>query len=91
MVCHPDGEPLRPDSLTHAFSRFANELGLPLTFHGLRHGHASLMLAGGVHLKVVSDRLGHSNIGITADLYSHVAPALDDEAAAALDELLRRR
>ncbi|MGI8774561.1 MAG: tyrosine-type recombinase/integrase, partial [Actinomycetota bacterium] len=91
VVCHPDGTPIRPDSLTHAFSRVAKEVGLPLTFHGLRHAHASLMLAGGVHLKVVSDRLGHSTIAITADLYSHVTPALDGEAAAALDELLRPR
>lgn len=91
VVCHPDGSPLRPDSVTHAFSKVAKRIGLPLTFHGLRHAHASLMLAGGVHLKVVSDRLGHSSIAITADLYSHVAPALDDEAAAALDGLLRRR
>lgn len=91
VVCQPDGSPLRPDSVTHAFSKVAKRIGLPLTFHGLRHAHASLMLAGGVHLKVVSDRLGHSSIAITADLYSHVAPAVDDEAAAALDGLLRRR
>lgn len=91
VVCHPDGSPLRPDSVTHAFSKVARQIGLPLTFHGLRHAHASLMLAGGVHLKVVSDRLGHSSIAITADLYSHMAPAVDDEAAAALDGLLRRR
>lgn len=66
----------------------ARGLGLSMTFHDLRHGHASLMLAAGVHLKVVSDRLGHSNIGITADLYSHVAPALEERAAATLDDLL---
>lgn len=91
VVCQADGSPLRPDSVTHAFSNVAKRIGLPLTFHGLRHAHASLMLAGGVHLKVVSDRLGHSSIAITADLYSHVTPAVDDEAAAALDGLLRRR
>jgi integrase len=58
---------------------------LDLTFHGLRHGHASLMLAAGEHLKVVSEQLGHSTIGITGD---HVAPAVRREAANKLDTLL---
>ena len=47
-----------------------------LRFHDLRHTHASLMLAEGVHLKVVSERLGHSSIAITADTYSHVQPTV---------------
>lgn len=64
--------------------------GMDLTFHGLRHAHASLMLAAGVHLKVVSDRLGHSTIGITADLNTHATKALGQEAAGKLDALLRR-
>ena len=44
--------------------------------HDLRHTHASLMLAKGIHLKIVSERLGHSNIAITADLNSHVLPSV---------------
>ena len=62
--------------------------GINLTFHGLRHGHASLMLAAGVNLKVVSERLGHSTIGITADLYTHVADQLHEAAATSLDAYL---
>ncbi len=46
----------------------------------MRHTHSSLMLAGGVHLKVVSERLGHSGIGITGDLYSHVLPKVQLDA-----------
>jgi integrase len=64
------------------------QAGINLTFHGLRHGHASLMLAAGVHLKVVSERLGHSTIGITADLYTHVADEVHEAAAASLDSYL---
>ena len=51
-----------------------------MRFRGLRRTHASLMLAGGVHLKVVSERLGHSGIGITGDLYSHVLPTVQLDA-----------
>lgn len=61
---------------------------IDLTFHGLRHGHASLMPADVVNLKVVSERLGHSTIGITADLYTNVADQVPDAAAASLDALL---
>ena len=51
-----------------------------LRLHDLRHTHASLMLSKGIHLKIVSERLGHSNIGITGDLHSHVLPSMQEEA-----------
>ena len=57
------------------------DAGVPkLRFHDLRHTHASLMLSQGIHLKVVSERLGHSTIGITGDFYSHVQPTVQREA-----------
>ena len=52
--------------------------------HDLRHSHATHLLAGGVHPKVASERLGHSKVGITLDLYSHVMPGMQAEAAASL-------
>ncbi|QYY44384.1 tyrosine-type recombinase/integrase [Aneurinibacillus thermoaerophilus] len=56
--------------------------GLPkIRFHDLRHRHATLMLKQGVHPKIVSERLGHSNINITLDTYSHVFPGLQEAAA----------
>lgn len=58
------------------------------TFHGLRHSAATLMLALGVHPKVVAEGLGHSRVGITLDVYSSVLPHLQDEAAAKMDGLL---
>lgn len=85
-----DGRPVIPDKVTQDFARVIRRLGLPhITFHGLRHAHATLMLTEGVHLKVVSERLGHSNIAITADVYSHVLPGLQEEAARALGQRLR--
>lgn len=80
--------PVRTSSLSGRFADRMKKEGIKLTFHGLRHGHASLMLDAGVHLKVVSERLGHSTIGITADLYTYVADEVHEAAAASLDAFL---
>lgn len=78
-----------PDRISRAFAHFVRDAELPhLTFHGLRHAHATLMLSAGVHPKVVSERLGHSNIAITMDTYSHVLPDLQEAAAEAIDDQL---
>ena len=83
-----DGGPVSPVNLSSAWPRFLRRFGLPhVRFHDLRHGHATLMLIQGVHPKVVSERLGHSSIGITLDTYSHVLPGMQAEAAQAFDEL----
>ncbi len=64
------------------------EAGLrDLRIHDLRHTHASLMLTAGIHPKVVSERLGHANIGITLDIYSHVLPGLQEAAADKFDRI----
>jgi integrase len=64
--------------------------GLPrLRFHDLRHAHATHLLAAGVHPKIAGQRLGHSKIGITLDLYSHVLPNMQADAAAIVDGALR--
>jgi integrase len=60
-----------------------------LRFHDLRHAHATHMLASGVHPKVASERLGHSKIGITLDLYSHVLPNMQEDAVAKVDVALQ--
>lgn len=86
-----DGQrPLSPDSITHAFKKVVEELKLPpLRLHDLRHLHATLMLKEGIHPKIVSERLGHSNIGITMDTYSHVLPNMQEEAAQTFDNALQ--
>jgi integrase len=84
VVAQADGSPLQPNSLTHAFTDFLAARGLQrVRLHDLRHSHATHLLAAGVHPKVASERLGHSKVGITLDLYSHVLPGMQAEAAAA--------
>ena len=81
VFCHSDGRRLHPDTVSKAFGRIARRAGIEgIRLHDLRHTHASLMLAQGVHLKIVAERLGHSSIGITGDLYSHVLPTVQQEA-----------
>lgn len=84
-----DGSPWGPDSLSHQFSRLAHGAGFDLTFHGLRHTHATHLLRAGVSAKVASSRLGHSGIGITLDLYSHVLKDAQEEAASRIDAVFR--
>lgn len=77
-----DGRPLRPEYVTRHFQQLAETAGLPvIRLHDLRHTNASLALAAGVDLKVVSERLGHSQLAITADLYTHVSRGLGKDAA----------
>ncbi len=72
-----------------AFHRFLTKAELPrIRLHDLRHLQASLLLAAGVHPKVVSERLGHSRTAVTLDVYSHVMPSLQRDAADLLDRLL---
>ena len=85
-----DGRPLYPDEVTREFTGIVRQASLPhLTLHGLRHAHATLLLVAGIHPKVVSERLGHSNIAVSMDTYSHVLPGLQ-AAALALDKRLAR-
>lgn len=88
--CAGDGRPWLPSSLTHAFTTLASRIGLDgLRFHDLRHTHATQLLRQGVHPKIVSERLGHSTVGITLDVYSHVLPDMQQEAAKLVDGALR--
>jgi len=91
VFSHPDGTPIRPDTVTRAFKLYAERVGLPTgRFHDLRHSHASLLLKQGVHPKIVSERLGHSGVAITLDTYSHVLPGLQEEAARRFDEVMQQ-
>ncbi|MBI2872652.1 MAG: tyrosine-type recombinase/integrase [Chloroflexi bacterium] len=76
--------PCCPNTLTRAFLKLARLAGITgVRLHDMRHTHASLMLRQGVHPKIVQERLGHATVAITLDLYSHVLPGLQEEAAAA--------
>jgi integrase len=91
VVAQADGQPLKPDSLTHEFVRFIAGTNLPkVRFHDLRHSHATHLLASGVHPKIAQERLGHATIAITLDLYSHVLPGMQADAASRVDDTLRQ-
>ncbi|MGE5764987.1 MAG: tyrosine-type recombinase/integrase, partial [Mycobacterium leprae] len=82
VFCGIDGTPLHPERFSRSFSDRIRQLGLPkIRLHDLRHGWATTALAAGVHPKVVQERLGHANISITLDVYSHVAEGLHVDAA----------
>ena len=90
IYAREDGQPMQPRSLTHAWQAFVAKSGFPtLRFHDLRHSHATHMLAGGVHVKVASERLGHSRVDITLNTYQHVLPGMQSDAAARVDDLLQ--
>jgi integrase len=79
-----------PDTFTAVYRSFARRHGFQgVRFHDLRHTHATQLLSAGVHPKVVQERLGHSTISITMDIYSHVMPGMQEEAAAKLDTLFQ--
>lgn len=90
VFCGDRGQILRPDSVNKRLQRLMKAAGLPpMTTHkAFRHTAASLMLRQGIHPKIVSERLGHASVGITLDLYSHVAPDLQKAAAERLDAFL---
>jgi integrase len=84
------GTPLEPRNVLRRFELLAQRAGLKgVHLHTLRHSAASFLLAAGTHTKVVQEHLGHSSYAITADIYSHVGPAQQREAADRLDAALR--
>lgn len=85
------GRPLHPDRVTKLFKEHVKAVGLPaIRLHDLRHTVATLALQAGVHTKVVQELLGHANVAITLDTYSHVAPVLHEQAAQAIGDMIFR-
>ncbi|GGG73398.1 site-specific integrase [Paenibacillus radicis (ex Gao et al. 2016)] len=81
VVCKEKGKP--------AYAKYKKEAEVPhITFHDLRHTHASLLLQQNVHPKIVSERLGHSSITMTLDTYSHLLPNMQDVASNSLAKTL---
>ncbi len=85
-----DGSPIRPDTVSRAWTILAKKMGIAASnLHSSRHTHASILLKLGIPAKVVQERLGHSTISITLDIYSHIMPGLQEEAAKRFDDALR--
>jgi len=91
LICaRYDGQPRSPHAFSRAFDKLVAVTDIPrITFHGLRHSHATQMLRIGVHPKVAQERLGHSTIATTLDLYSHVTKSMQQDAAEQIDATLR--
>ena len=90
VIGHADGSIVQPIYISQHWARTIRTTKLAhLRFHDLRHAHATHLLARGVHPKVASERLGHSKVGITLDLYSHVIPGMQEDAAAMVDKALK--
>jgi integrase len=85
-----DGSPIDPDNFSKRFGRHAAAAGVPvIRLHDLRHTHASMLLASDVNPKVASERLGHHSTSFTLDVYSHVIPGMQADAAARVADTLR--
>lgn len=94
IFSEPDGNPLKPDSISSSVSALFTRLKLPkpkgASLHMLRHSHGSHLLASGMELTAVSERLGHSSPYVTATVYSHAISGRDKEAARKWDEFQRQ-
>ena len=92
VFSHPKRSPLLPNTLTHAWIKIARRAGFEdIRLHDAGHTHAAVMLKQGVASKLVQERLGHSTVAITLDVYSHVAPRIQEAAALCFDEMVAGR
>lgn len=90
VFCNRYGDFLDPSHLRQRFDRLLKDAGLPdVRFHDLRHSAATILLSMGIHPKVVQEILGHSQISMTLDTYSHVLPSMQQEAMDKLDDLFK--
>lgn len=93
LVCTTTiGGMIKPTYLRTVFNRTVEKSGVKrISFHGLRHTHATLLLKDGVHPKVVQERLGHRSVEMTLDIYSHVIPGIQEIAATSIQKSLYRK
>jgi integrase len=86
VFAQPDGTPRKPGSVTKEWGRLVNAIAIPkVSFHALRHTHASQLIASGMDVLTISRRLGHSSPTVTLNIYGHLFPDSDERAARALD------
>lgn len=83
-----DAKPLLPKVLTDYARKLFLGMGLDLHFHCLRHTHATLLMRAGEHPKTVQERLGHSSVALTLDIYSQLDDDMRDSAAEKLDKMM---
>ena len=80
---------MNPASLSHAFAKIAERLGLgEVRLHDLRHAFATTLIGAGVNVKAVSEALGHASVAFTMDTYQHVLPTMGEQVTAAIETAL---
>lgn len=90
IFAQEDGRAVDPGGTTTLYRSIVKKAEVPaIRFHDLRHTHATTLLSCGVHPKVVAERLGHSTVKLTMDVYSHVLPGLQEDCARKVDKALR--
>jgi integrase len=91
VFCGLHGGYFSPNRIWRLLKKLLRQAGLPdVRFHDLRHGAATVLIAAGVDLKVVSELLGHSSVAITADIYAHVLPEQQQVVVKKMDDLYGR-
>lgn len=86
-----DGSPRRPDQLSWLWRSACKSLGLPrVSFHALRHTHASALIASGLDVALISRRLGHGSPNVTLRIYGHLFKRGDKDAANAIEAVMTR-
>ncbi len=91
VFCTSLGTPLNPNKVLENFKELLQQAGLPtMRFHDLRHSAATILLSTGVHPKVVQEMLGHNQISMTIDTYSHVLPTMQQEAVNKMNDALQQ-
>jgi integrase len=91
LFANLDGGPLQPSNVSSDWGELANRIGMPeITFHALRHSHASQLIASGVDIVTISKRLGHAKPSVTLAIYAHMLTSDDSKAAAAINAVWPR-
>jgi integrase len=89
MFTDTNGEPIHPHAISQSFERIARRAGVRvIRLHDVRHTHGTLLIAAGVPVKVVSERLGHATPAFTIDTYQHVLPGMQAVAARVFEQLI---
>lgn len=90
LMCWEDGTPLHPDTITARFNRLVDIAGVrPIRLHDVRHTYATFSLDSGIDPKVVSDRVGHANMNVTLQIYTHRSRGKDRTAADQIGTLIQ--
>ncbi|WP_342439987.1 site-specific integrase [Paenibacillus sp. FSL L8-0436] len=91
LFCHPNGMPIYPKSLTDKWKSFVKKCGIRyIRFHDIRHTSVTILINRGIHAKIISERIGHSKISTTMDVYGHVIRSADVAAAAVYDDVFTK-